>query len=124
MSDIAEIVSAPPGTEMRSNEQSTWETASAGDKIQFNCEIRNTLSNSFSVQLYSGSCIIFGDTYNIDVTDISGSVLCMDSEGEWISIDDKDSVLAQAVGTGPGGLASVICSVQGGFPPPPWPPKK
>ncbi len=124
MSDIAEIVSAPSGTQRRTDDQSQWVTASLGDKLQFGCQTRNTESNEYEVKLYSGACMDFGEAEEVEVSDIIGAALYMDGDGDWVAIEDEGTFSAQAVGTGPGGVVMVRCSIVGGYPPPPWPPRK
>ncbi len=124
MPDIAEISSAPSGTQKRADSDSSWITASTGDKLAFNAQVRNTQGNNYTVKLYAGACLEFDGSHTVSVSNRNGISLYCDSNGDWNEIDSDGNITCQAIGTAPGGGVSVINNVQSNLPPPPWPPKK
>jgi|GEM_PF-1954558 len=124
MADIAEITSAPAGTEKRNDSSSNWTTAEAGTKLQFNNEVRNTQSNSYTVRLFEGAVMQFTGVQSVYVNGRTGICVFCNADGDWVGIDTDGYFNCKAVGTAPGGGLSITYSVSGLVPPPPWPPLK
>lgn len=120
MAYVAEIVSAPDGTEYRTGSDQPWRTAPVGTKFEVGYEIRNTQSNNYGLQLFSEAAIQFPSVSTVTLSNISGTVEYKNAQGQWVTAGMDGEVNAEIVGTGPGGGVVVVCSIKGFSPPPPW----
>jgi len=114
-----QLMTAPSGTQIREDEDESWETATALEYIDPYNETRNTLSNDYEVDLYSEAMMEFDDLYMISLDDISGDVFYRNSSGEWTEVIGTSEYYASAVATRENGSVSITCSLKGAFPPPP-----
>ncbi len=97
MSALAEILTAPAGTQIRTSESASWETAKVGDKMYLGYQARNTQENKFKVQLFSDAQIKLDNPAPTYVYDISGDVYIKNANDEWIQIDEEGEYTIKAV---------------------------
>jgi len=120
MSDLAEIKSAPAGTEYRTSDVTQWQTAVVGTKLGDGYEVRNTESNEYQVELYENAGITFDEQTSVDLSGISGTVKYLNTDSEWVTVTSPGTVSASCVGTGGSSGVKVGCGYIGGIGPKPW----
>ena len=121
MANLAEFETAPTGTERRNSSGGNWIAASVGDKLEEGHESRNTQGSGYQVRLLTDAGIFFNSPTVVSLSNLSGTVKYRPAGGNWVAAADGAQYTVTAVGTGPGGGVSVVCSYQGAFKPKPWP---
>ena len=120
MTDLAEVIVAPDGTEYRTGSADAWQTATVGFKLQNGYEIRNTQSNDYEIKLLSNAGIGYASPIQATLKGISGTVKYRDPDTDWTEVTTPGSYSLAEVGTGGNSNVSVVCSGYGSVKPPPW----
>jgi len=120
MSELAEIVKAPSGTQYRTGSDQSWLAASVGTKLFEGSEARNTQSNDYETRLFDLAELRLAAAATLELKDVSGTVKYQDSNGTWNNVTSDGTYTAKAVGTGAIGGVIVVCGEPTGSRVPPW----
>ncbi len=120
MANLAEFETAPAGTERRNSPNDNWVAASLGDMLKDGNQSRNTQGQNYQVALYADAGIFFDSPATVSLINIHGEVKYKTPGGVWTMVTDAGQYTVVAVGTGPSGGGSVVCSLQGCYRPRPW----
>jgi hypothetical protein len=113
MADVAILVAAPAGTQRKSTQGEYWVDASVNDILANDDEVRNTLGNAYTVRIYTGCSISFGELAQVELQGFSGTVKYMDSSSAWVTVTSNGNYSAMVVGADEGGGVSVVCARKG-----------
>lgn len=110
---LAEVTSAPQGTQYREDDQSQWQAASVGTKLYEDYEIQNT-SGDYGVELDYEVEIEFDSLADVEFGTISGQAKYLDSTQTWQKASSNDQVEAYSVATGENSTVPISIEVEKG----------
>ena len=97
---LAELTSAPTGTEYRESPNEKWKEAKTGQKLHEDYELRNRMGGTFEIELYGEAQSDFpdGPTF-VTAGDYSGDAEYKDNEGIWRDLPVDERIRALSVRT-------------------------